>query len=222
MPRILFEPEPCYVLASHLVSTLQLQPQSRRQKGDKGGYYFLTITVVEWINIFTKPRYFELLRDSLQFCIDQKGLVLYEYVFMTNHIHLIARASEDSDGLALNRAYSGTGLDAIIRDFKRFTTQEIKKLLKEDNRSYILRVLKNSLKFKKGSEFQIWQRENYAEEIYSDEFRDTKVNYIHNNPVKKQYVLRPEDWLYSSARQKIQELEPDHPNVVLPCAKWEV
>jgi len=188
-----------------------MTPSPRIQFKDIGGYYFLTLTVIEWINIFTKLEYFEIIKDSLKYCIDNKGLVLYEYVFMTNHIHLIARANEESKGL-----------DSIIRDFKRFTTQKIKKLFEKDNRKYILRLIKNSLKRKKRSEFQIWQRENYPEEIYSDDFCNTKIEYIWHNPVKEGYVLKPEDWLYSSSRQKLLELPLNHPEVVLSCADWEV
>ena len=181
------------------------------QRKDIDNTYFLTLTVIEWIDVFTKPQYFEVLKDSLIYCVKQKGLILYEYVFMTNHIHLIAKATEESEGL-----------DAIIRDLKSFTTNKIKALLKTDNRKYILRLIKNSLKSKKENEFQLWQRENYPEEINSDDFCNTKIEYIWNNPVKKGYVLNPEDWLYSSAKQKILELPADHPDIVLPCAEWEV
>ena len=72
-----------------------MSPSPRIQKNDISNIYFLTITVIEWINIFTKPRYFEVLRDSLQYCIEHKGLMLYEYVFMTNHIHLIVGVRDD-------------------------------------------------------------------------------------------------------------------------------
>ena len=176
-----------------------MSPSPRIQLRDKNNIYFITITVMGWIDVFTNNTYFDLLKNSLQHCIANKGLILYEYVFMTNHIHLIAGASENSQGL-----------DAIIRDFKSFTTHEIKKLLENDNRRYILKLLKNSNKVKKKNEFQLWQRENYPEEIYSDGFLDSKIQYIWNNPVKKGYVKNPEDWLYSSARQKLLELPPNH------------
>jgi REP element-mobilizing transposase RayT len=187
-----------------------MSPSVRIHKNDNRNIYFLTLTVVEWINIFTKRDYFEVLKDSLQYCIDNKGLILYEYVFMTNHIHLIASTTKENDGL-----------DSVIRDFKSFTTHEIWKLLEKDNRKYITRLLKNSLKMKKGSDKQIWQRENYPEELITDEFCNTKIQYIYHNPVKKGYVLDPEDWLYSSARQRLLDLPKNHHEVVLPCAEWD-
>jgi len=93
-------------------------------------------------------------------------------------------------------------LSQIISDFKKYTTREILKLLQEDNRKYILNLIKNSFARKKGYQKQIWQRENYPEMIVSEEFYLQKANYIHENPVKKEYVLKPEEWVYSSARNR--------------------
>jgi REP element-mobilizing transposase RayT len=52
----------------------------------------------------------------------------------------------------------------------------------------------------KGSDFKIWQEGSHPEAIESGEFFDQKLNYLHENPVRKGYVTRPEDWVYSSAR----------------------
>lgn len=188
-----------------------MSPSPRITQKDNSNIYFLTLTIIEWINIFTKKEYYELLADSLKYCIQHKGLILYEYVFMTNHIHLIAGSSEMSDGL-----------DTIIRDFKSYTTSELWKLLDKDNRKYIQRLLKNSFKMKKGSSRQIWRRENYPVTIETEDFLNTKIEYIWHNPVKKGYVLNPEDWLYSSAKQKILELPKNHPDLTLVCSEWEV
>ncbi len=153
--------------------------------------HFLTLTIIEWIDIFTKPEYFNVIIDSLKFCREHKGLSLYEYVIMPNHIHLIASANE------------GYKLSQTISNFKKHTTREIIKLLGQDNRGYILNLIKNSFARKAGYENQIWQRENYPEVVVSDEFFQEKTRYIHNNPVKKEFVKKPEDWFYSSARNRI-------------------
>lgn len=153
--------------------------------------HFLTITIIEWIDIFTKPQYFQIIVDSLKYCQKNKGLLLYEFVIMTNHLHLIAKAGE------------GNKLSQIISDFKKHTTREILKKLEKDNRKYILNLIKNSFAKKKDYQNQIWQRENYPETIMNENFLKEKINYIYNNPVKKGYVAKQEDWLYSSARNRI-------------------
>ena len=166
-------------------------PTKRINRENENEMHFLTLTIIEWIDIFTKPEYFKIIIESFKYCRKSKGLKIYEYVIMTNHIHIIVKAKEDYK------------LSQIISDFKKHTTREILKLLEKDNRRYILNLIKNSFSKKKGYEKQIWQRENYPEVIISEKFLRQKVNYIYKNPVKKEYVVNIEDWKYSSARNKI-------------------
>ena len=166
-------------------------PSPRIAAENENTMHFLTITVIEWIDIFTKPEYFKLICDSLTFCRKNKGLLLYDFIIMTNHIHLIVKAKKD------------TKLSSIIRDFKRHTTTEIFKQLEKDNRIYILNLLKNSFSRKKETEKQIWQRENHAISINSEKFYFEKAKYIVNNPVRKKYVAKAEDWIYSSAEKRL-------------------
>lgn len=144
--------------------------------------HFLTLKTVEWIDVFTKSEYFKIIIKSLKYCQKEKGLLIYEYVIMTNHLHFILQ---------------------VINDFKRFTTNQIWESLKKDNRTYIINVLEESSKKKKGYNRQVWQRENWPVLIYSDKFLEQKINYIHYNPVEKDYVKNPEEWLYSSARNRL-------------------
>lgn len=166
-------------------------PRPKINKQNKNQIHFLTLTTIEWLDIFTKAGYFKILADSLKFCCKNKGLIIYEYVFMTNHIHLILQAKE------------GFSLDEIIRDFKRHTTKEIAKTLREDRRKYILRIINTSLSKNSEDSHQIWQSGNYPEIIETENFFDQKIDYIHNNPVSKEYVEKPEDWFYSSAGKRL-------------------
>jgi len=150
--------------------------------------HFITLTVIEWINIFTKKRYFDSIINSLKFCQNKKGLQIYEFVLMTNHLHMIIQVKKPNN------------LSSVIRDFKQFTTNEIMRLLENDNRKHILSLLNKSFYKKAGTIKQIWQRDNYPEVIQTEKFYNNKVEYIHHNPVKAGYVEKPEDWLYSSAR----------------------
>jgi len=166
-------------------------PTLRIDQENENMMHFVTITVIEWIDILTNKEYFKIITNSLKYCRKNKGLLLYEYVIMTNHIHLIIAAKE---------SYK---LSQIISDFKKHTSREILKLLAKDNRKYILGLLKTSYYKKKDYENQIWQRENFPEPIETENFFESKVNYIHYNSVKKDYVEKPEDWVYSSAKDRI-------------------
>lgn len=155
------------------------------------GLYFLTFQVVDWIDLFSRKNYRDIIIDSLKYCIDNKGLQLFAYVIMTNHIHLIANCPEGN-------------LSDVIRDFKKFTSKsflDIALTVTESRRSWMLdRFRAHAASHKRNENFQIWTHENHPIELYSGKFVRQKLNYIHNNPVKAGIVENPEDYQYSSAR----------------------
>ena len=59
---------------------------------------------------------------------------------------------------------------------------------------------KATRKHERNSQYQFWTHENHAEFIYSEKFINQKLDYIHQNPVRAKIVVKPEDYLYSSAR----------------------
>jgi REP element-mobilizing transposase RayT len=153
--------------------------------------YFLTLQVVRWVDIFSRKVYRDIIADSLNFCVENKQLTIYGYVIMSNHIHLIARSC--------NENLSGT-----IRDFKSFTSKEMLKAIQggtESREKWMLSIFKNAaIRHKRNSEYQVWTHENHAEEIFSYPFLKQKLDYTHNNPVRAGWVLNPEEYLYSSAK----------------------
>ena len=64
----------------------------RRKILDQYGINCLTLTVVEWIDVFTRKDYRDIIIESLKYCIENEGLVVHAYVIMSNHVHLIVRA----------------------------------------------------------------------------------------------------------------------------------
>jgi putative transposase len=166
-------------------------PKPRIHKENENIMHFITITVIDWINIFTKPVYFDVINESFKYCQEHKGLLLFEYVIMTNHIHIIAQAKE------------GFKLSQFVSDFKKFTSDEIEKWLEKDNRKWILPLLRASKSKKKGYKMQIWQRENEPMTVESEKYYDKWANYIWHNPVKEEYVKYAEEWEQGSARYRL-------------------
>jgi REP element-mobilizing transposase RayT len=154
--------------------------------------YYLTFQVVEWVDIFTRKEYKDIAISSFDFCRKNKGLELYAYVIMSNHIHLIARAK------------AGFQLSDIVRDFKKFTAKELLEKIRMPSESRSDWMLKRfefaAMRHKRNSDYQIWTHENHAVELYSHEFIQQKLNYIHQNPVRAGWVFNCEDYMYSSAR----------------------
>jgi hypothetical protein len=56
--------------------------------------YFITTTVIDWLDVFTRPAYKHVVVESLRYCQTQKGLEVYAWVLMTNYLHLIAGTSK--------------------------------------------------------------------------------------------------------------------------------
>ncbi len=151
--------------------------------------YFLTLQVVNWVDIFSRKVYRDIIVDSLNYCVKKKGLWIYGYVIMTNHIHVIFHSSVGR-------------LSDTLRDFKSYTAKQILETIDEheSRRKWMLNIFSSKAVLnKRNSEYQFWTQENHAMEIFSSKFFESKLDYIHLNPVRAGYVARPEDYLYSSA-----------------------
>jgi REP element-mobilizing transposase RayT len=156
-------------------------PSIKISKDLRSGIYYLTLTVKNWYYIFDRHNRFQILSDSILYCQRNKGLNIYAYVFMLNHVHLIVECSDTI---------------AFIRDFKKYTSKEIQKniIATEPNIIWLFRDNVGNSEF--------WQKTNMPKLIESRNYFLQKVNYIHENPVRKQYVRKPEDWIWSSANSE--------------------
>lgn len=155
--------------------------------------YYITITIVDWIDVFTCPIQKERLVESLNYCQKEKGLIIYAWCLMSNHLHVICKSKDEA-----------ILLSSILRDFKSFTSKQIIRTIQEEpesRRGWMLeRFAKACESSKKKRNYKVWQDGYHGEEIFSPEFLDQKLAYIHNNPVKNRIVEKPEDYLYSSVR----------------------
>ncbi len=159
---------------------------------DNQAAYFITMTTVGWIDVFTRKNHRMLVVDSLKYCQQNKGLEIYGWVLMSNHLHMICSAAE------------GFVLSDILRDFKKHTSKQIIKQIHnepESRREWIIDLLqKHCEHLKRDQTYKVWQDGYHAEVIYSNNFFDQKLNYIHQNPVEEMIVANAEDYLFCSAR----------------------
>lgn len=159
---------------------------------DQEKAYFITMTVVGWIDVFTRKNHKMAIVNSLQYCQDHKGLEIFAWCLMPSHLHLIARSNGDN------------AIGDIIRDFKKYTSRKIIEQIihqPESRRVWMLNQFEFAGKHIKGiKKYKFWQSGNHAEIIYSPSFFYNKLNYIHKNPVVEMIVTREDDYFYSSAR----------------------
>jgi putative transposase len=154
---------------------------------------YLTFNVVDWIDVFIRPTYKQIVVEALNFCIETKKFTVYAWCLMTNHLHILARAN------------NGSGLSMIEKEFKRYTTNKVLECIDMEpdvRRRWMLQRFENfSMSLKKIEKFQLWQsctNPSYIDfkQVYKLQER---VLYIHENPVRDGFVASPEHYLYSSA-----------------------
>ena len=158
-----------------------------------GYIYFLTLTVVDWVDIFTRPVYKHILINSIKYCQEAKGLEVYAWCLMSNHIYLVAGVKEESN-------YT---LSDILRDFKKFTNKRILAEIEtgvESRKKWMLNQFEFAGRYNpKIKDYKFWQDGNEAKEIHTPEFLQQKIDYIHMNPVVAEIVNEPHHYIYSSA-----------------------
>ncbi|MCA9112781.1 MAG: transposase [Planctomycetaceae bacterium] len=148
--------------------------------------HFMTCTIVGWLPIFTRQEFVNEVFESWRFLQRERDFKLFAYVILENHLHLIASAPELADAM---------------KSFKSYTARRIIDRLKELSATTLLDQLRaHKLRHKINSEFQVWQEGIHAQQIESEDVMWQKIEYIHNNPVKRGYIEDPVHWRYSSAR----------------------
>ncbi len=163
---------------------------SRYKIREQQGLNYLTLTVVGWIDIFSRQRYRDILLESLRYCREQKGLHVVGWVIMSNHLHLIVF----TETLELSH---------VLRDFKKFTAFKILESINnepESRREWLMYMFKYFAAVNPNNRnFQFWQQDNHPIELWSLPVIWQKLNYIHDNPVRAGIVSDQTHYLYSSA-----------------------
>ncbi len=159
---------------------------------DPHDIYFITSTIVEWIDLFTRKEYCNSIIDSLMYCHQHKGLNIHAWCLMPSHLHLIASAQKD-----------GPSLSDIMRDFKKFTSKKIIneiEQINESRRKWLLDKFEFAGRYNtKIKDYKVWQDGYHPIACISSPFLKQKLEYVHNNPVAEGYVWEAQDYKLSSA-----------------------
>ncbi|MGZ5208157.1 MAG: REP-associated tyrosine transposase [Sulfuricurvum sp.] len=148
--------------------------------------YFITCTILHWIPIFTRVETAQIVLESLNYLQKSDNLKIYAYVILENHLHLIASSDDISKSM---------------QKFKSFTAKEILHYLQKQNAKTILDQLAFYKKAHKiETSYQLWQEGIHPKRIQDEAMMIERINYIHQNPLKRGYVDEAKHWRYSSAR----------------------
>jgi len=144
------------------------------------GIYFVSFATVFWVDVFVRRLYFDCIVESLNHCVDEKGMEIYAWCIMPSHVHLVFRSATDKP-------------EDLIGGFKSYTSRKLIKLIEENQQESRREWLLNSFK-KAGaansnnSKNQFWQQHNQPIELWTQAVFQQKVDYRHNNPVEAGFV----------------------------------
>lgn len=164
---------------------------SETYKTHEGGLFFVSFSVVSWLDVFTRRIYQDILIESTQYCQKHKGLQLYCYCIMPNHVHWIASRETGK-------------LSDVLRDFKAYTAKMLVDAISTNLQESRRELWMHQFRYHAGlsaqkQEHQFWKHDNHAFSLHSNKLIDQKIDYIHNNPVEAGFVTEPESWRLSSA-----------------------
>jgi len=159
---------------------------------DQDQLYFVSFAVINWIDLFIRNEYRNIMLDSWRHCQQHKGLEIYGWCIMSSHIHMIIGTHGDK-------------LEHIMRDMKKHTSIALKKAIKEhageSRREWMLWMMERAGRDNgQNVNFQLWQQDNHPIDLFDPKILHQKLDYMHYNPVVAGIVEKPEDYLYSSAR----------------------
>ena len=161
--------------------------------------YFVTFTVKDWLPIFINPEPVEIITESLRYCINNKKLCIHAYVIMPNHIHLIV----------FDAHFENERLGKTLTEFRKFTGNKLANYIDNTLAESLSSVIRSTARTDRTR--QVWRSGWHSEGLVSEAFLHQKMDYIHENPVKKGYVHSPEHWIHSSAGYWINQQECELP-----------
>jgi REP element-mobilizing transposase RayT len=175
--------------------------RSRYRFGEDHYPHFMTCAVVAWLPLFSHPSLAEVIFDSWKFLQRERDIEIVAYVVLENHLHWIAVGPE---------------LGKRVGQFKSFTATTIVKRMQQLGYETLLQELKYyKQRHKIDQSHQLWQEGSHPQVIESDDVMWQKIEYIHNNPLRRGYVDDPIHWRYSSARSYAGQ-----PGLIDVCVDW--
>jgi putative transposase len=163
---------------------------SERYKPQEGiNYYLITCSTAFWTPVFVSGETCRVITSSLDYCRRKKGLKVFAYVIMPTHFHAVVACDNPKK------------LSDVMRDLKRHTSRELIRVLETGAWQLPLEIFKHAKSTGKGNtEYKVWQDAFHPKGIFSENGLRQKIDYIHQNPVRKGLVDEATDWKYSSAR----------------------
>jgi REP element-mobilizing transposase RayT len=146
---------------------------------------YITIVTKNRLRVFQTDQMRNILCSAIDEARSSAGFLLFAYVIMLDHMHLLAsRPSTTSD---------------LLRVLKGITARRIIDYLKSNTHLRSLAKLRHQER-DRNYKYSLWQTEKNVLPLFSEAMFVQKVNYIHRNPVRAGLVECATDYPWSSAR----------------------
>ena len=149
---------------------------------------FFTATILEWKPLLKPDKFKDIIISSLQFLVTNNRIVVYGFVIMNNHIHIIWQVEDSYD------------LSDVQHSFMKYTAQMMIKELRNHHPNVLVLFNVKAADRK----YQIWERNPLSVSLWNRSVFEQKLDYIHYNPVRANLVSIPEAYRYSSASFYLQ------------------
>ncbi len=158
-----------------------------------GRVYFLTLSIVGGVDIFTKRLYADIALEGLRYYQLNKRISIFAYVIMSSYIQLLVRPGNET-------------INGLFGRFKSYTSKQILHSIEQGDdevrKNWLLMIFRYHAKYKAGfDEYHFWGSDNQVMVIESEFDFLEKVEFIHSNPVRCGFVTSPGDWRCSSAHR---------------------
>jgi putative transposase len=146
---------------------------------------FVTFCTHKRIPLLTNNTFRKAVLETICYVSSEFKLRLLGYVLMPEHVHVVIVPPEE------------VVLGDVVGEIKRQSALWIHDLLQKQGGPLMdqLTIIRNGV-----SRFVLWQRRCYDHNCRTEQDVWEKVNYCHNNPVKRGLVKSPERWEWSSYR----------------------
>lgn len=142
------------------------------------GVYYVTFTVIEWLPVFIDESACKIITESLNFCIENKFLMVNAYVIMPTHLHAILF---DVD-------FNADRLKHSLDDMRKFTGRQLLDYSAKHSPESFSKVFRQ--RAGKDGERRFWQPTQHPVGIFSEQFWKQKMDYLHFNPGRERLVKK--------------------------------
>jgi putative transposase len=146
--------------------------------------YFFTATMKDWIPLFEKEGFKEIITDSLNFLVSKSLISVYAFVIMPNHVHLIWEL------------HGWNGKESPHASFLKFTAHQFLRKLRSEDAGLLKRFEVQEV----NKSHSFWQRDSLPIELYQPKVIFQKLDYLHQNPCRGKWMLAesPLNYYFSS------------------------